>query len=242
MLEPKLTLKNTKLHWYGKKSDLNVLIYIHGFSVDYASRGLFTDLAKHLNKSDLSSVLFNLNFYDEVGNCVFSPLSDQQVLIREVYQEVLRLRPKAKISFIAHSMGCGVISSLLPELKIDKLLLLAPAGDLAGLHIKKGMIKHFGATVKDDLITFKRSNNKTNLFSERYVREFTIKFSQIYEKNWPKVKNLQIYLASEDKYPQLEKVLAENNLVVKQLNCDHNFSQKSRLKVLELATDFLLKK
>lgn len=226
------------IYWFGDRRAAQAVIYVHGFAVNYTSKGMFTDLADHLSDQDLASILFDLSDFDRERNAAFLPLSDQQRRLREVYGTV-----KAevdRVSLIAHSLGCGVAATLLPELELDKVLLLAPAGDRHGPRIKDRLFKHHGAwTDEDGLMRFKRKNGTITSFSKRYVDEFDIEFSRVYRDNLSQVKDLKICLAESDELtPAMEKVFAKYDTVCLP-GSDHNFTGESRQRLLELAAEFL---
>ena len=226
------------IYWFGDRQAGQAVLYVHGFAVNYTSKGMFTDLADHLSDQDLASILFDLSDFDGERNATLLPLSDQQQRLREVYGTV-----KAeidKVSIIAHSLGCGVAATLLPELELDKVLMLAPAGDQHGPRIKERLFKNHGAwTDEDGLMRFKRKNSTVTSFSERYVKEFDIEFSRIYESNLDRADNLKICLAESDELaPETEKIFAKYNTVCLP-ESDHNFTGDSRPRLLELASGFI---
>lgn len=226
------------IYWFGNKGAAQAVVYVHGFAVNYTSKGMFTDLADHLSDKDLASVLFDLSDYDRDSNATLLPLSDQQRRLREVYAAA---KAEAdKVSLVAHSLGCGVAATLLEELAPDKVLLLAPAGDRHGPRIKDRLFKHHAAwTDKNGLIRFKRKNGTVTSFPERYVEEFDIEFSRVYRNNLGQAKDLKICLAeSDDLTPEMKAAFSGHGAVCLP-GSDHNFTGNSRLELLELAAEFL---
>ena len=234
-----------KVHYLGDQNSVRTVLYIHGFGVNSNSKGLFTDLAQALAKINLGAALFNLSHYDEMGNATFLNLRAQQARIRKVYQEVLDKDRGRTPVVVAHSMGCGVLSSLLPELTFKQVLLLAPAADYPGRRIKQHLIKSYQAKeVAPKLYAFRRKNGTTSYFSQSYVDEFTIKFSQLYDQHWSAVADLKVCTAGADQanYDQtMLNILAKTNhqLLPK---ADHNFTGENRLEIIKLAADFFSQK
>ena len=71
--------------------------------------------------------------------------------------------------------GAGVLSSLLPELTFQQVLLLAPATDYPGPRIKKNLLKNYQAQeIEAGLYGFSRKNGTTSYFSQKYVDEFNL--------------------------------------------------------------------
>ena len=138
-------------------------------------------------------------------------------------------------------MGCGVLASLLPELSFENVLLLAPAVDHPGPKIKKYMFRKYQAKeVKPNLYAFARKNGSQSYFSQTYVDEFDLKFSQIYEQNLKLAKRLMICVAGHDwagYKPPMEAFLAKYPVEILS-EADHNFSDQSRVKIASTAAQF----
>lgn len=222
-----------RLKWFGPKTGQQIVIFVHGFAVRSDSKGLFTDLAGHFEDAGITSVLFYLSDYDQQGNSTFLSLPEQQQRLRQVYKQVRELNPEAEISFIAHSMGTGVLSTVLPDFEFRHAIMLAPATDSPGPKIKDSMIKHLGAKVAGDSISFKRRNGSISTFSEDYIRSFDVKFSEIYKRTWPGIPNLKIFIAEEDckRYDDAIMEFYGSLGATTFEDCDHNFSNVHRTKL-----------
>lgn len=227
------------LHWVGDANNNRVVIYVHGFAVNYTSRGLFTDLAETLKESGLSSILFDLSSYDEQGQATFGSLSEQQARLQNVYQQVVR--NDRQLYVVAHSMGCGVLVSMSPQLPFNKVLLLAPGNDHPGPRIKKYLLeKRGGREIQPQLYGFRRKNGLMNYFPQSYVDEFDVAFSDLYLNNLSGVSNLQIYLAEEDlpNYNQSFEAVFKKYPTKTIAGADHNFTGHHRSEIQKLTLEF----
>lgn len=229
------------LRWIGLTTNDEINVFVQGFGVRSDSKGLFSYLANQLLEHQFSSVLFHLSDYDLQRNATFLTLSQQQARILEAVRQIQEINPNARLNFIGHSMGCGVLSTLLDQLPINKAIMLAPARDNPGPLIYKGMIKHFKAQEEGDLIRFPRKNGTISTFSKAYVEEFDIKFSQFYKDNWPQIKHLLVVLADEDlgNYDQTTTELYKSFKAQIMANCDHNFSNEKRQELSQILINFL---
>lgn len=227
------TKTDVRLKWFGPKANRQIVIFVHGFAVRSDSKGLFTDLAGSLEDIGTTSVLFYLSDYDRQGNSTFLSLPEQQQRLRQVYKRVRELNSEAEISFIAHSMGTGVLSTVLPDFEFKHAIMLAPATDSPGPKIKDSMIKHLGAKVSGHSISFKRKNGSTSTFSEDYIESFDVKFSEIYKQTWPDIPNLKIFIAEEDceRYDDATMEFYKSLGAITFEGCDHNFSNAHRTRL-----------
>ena len=143
------------LHWFGPRPAQRVVIYVHGFAVNWTSKGLFTDLGEELATQGLSSVLFNLSDYDQADNATYLPLLDQQKRLQEVTETVTELEPTAEVNLIAHSLGCGLVATMSDEwaATLSKVLLLAPGSDRPGPSIKQHILARPGTLTQADRIS-----------------------------------------------------------------------------------------
>ena len=230
------------LHWFGPKPAKQVVIFVHGFAVDWTSKGLFSDLAEHLAHQGLSSVLFDLSDYDQDDNATYLPLLDQQKRLRAVSEIVAQQQATAELNLVAHSLGCGLVASMNQQwaTALNKVLLLAPGADRPGSRIKQQILNRPDALTKADKISFVRSNGSRNSFDQTYVQQLDIDFSDLYKKQWPKLKHLNIIVADSDQYPPAVKQLFDQYRAVTVTGSDHNFSHNSRPELLRLASSFLL--
>ena len=225
------------LHWFGPRPATQLVIYVHGFAVDWTSKGLFTDLAEHLATQKLTSVLFDLSDYDQKGNATYLPLVNQQQRLQLVTETITKAEPTAQINIIAHSMGCGVVASMSDAwlAAFNKVVFLAPGSDKAGSRIKHHILERPDATTEADKISFVRSNGKLNSFSETYVQQFDISFSDLYKQQWPTLKHLKVILAASDKYQPTLKELFNRYKATTIDDSDHNFSAGSRRDLIRLS-------
>lgn len=230
-------MQDSSFHHFGPQPAKHTIVYVHGFAVNYRSKGLFSDLAQHLAELGISSLLFNLSDYDEAGNSFFLPLSDQQKRLRAAYTAAAERSDK--VSLIAHSMGCGVACSLIPALKFERVLLLAPGGRASGRRIEAGMLKRpLSRRNPDGSVSFKRKNDTWSTFSKRYIEEFSINFFETYRARLRKKSSLGIYLAESDSYDQVDFALLQALGAIVLPDSDHNFSATARSQILQKAAEF----
>ena len=236
-----IQLKEFVPHQIGSDQARQTVIFVQGFGVKSDSKGLFTDLAKCFQSSEITSFIFHLSDYDQFGNSYFLPLKEQQRRLGDIHDHVLNKFANKPLTIIGHSLGSGVLSSLMPELKAQRYIILAPTMDYPGSKIKSGLVKYRQAQINGSTISFKRKNGTTSTFSEEYVNQFDIKFSQIYKQVWSKVNNLKIIIPDQDlsRYaPDLLDFFQTFKPTIMS-NCDHNFSDQNRQKLADILLDFL---
>ncbi|MCY4088559.1 MAG: hypothetical protein OXF49_00255 [Candidatus Saccharibacteria bacterium] len=237
----KIQLKTFKPYQIGSDQPQQTVIFVQGFGVKSDSKGLFTDLADYFHASQITSFIFHLSDYDQFGNSYFLPLNKQQERLINIYNYVLQRFPDQPLTIIGHSLGSGVLSSLMLNVKANKYIILAPTMDSPGPKIKSALIKHRQAQVDGQKISFKRKNGVTSTFSQEYVDQFDIKFSQIYQQVWPKIKDLQIIIPDQD-LPRYDENLLnffQTFQPVIMPDCDHNFSDQNRQKLAATILQFL---
>lgn len=234
-----------ELHWYGPTNPRHTVVFVHGFGVRWHSKHLFSDIAESLASSNIRSVLFDLSDYDEDGNSTLLPLTDQQDRLRSVIAKVQEMHPAVDLSIVAHSMGCGVVGTLLLELRlmVNKFIMLAPAVGSPGPTIKAHILEREGAYEDESGgVHFTRKSGATTNFDYRYAKEFGCNFNEIYAKSFPAVEDkLYIFLAEKDKRSIEDQLLFKGHGGYEISGSDHNFKDIYRdritLKVLEALQD-----
>ena len=230
---------NTKfeLHWFGPQPASQLVIFVHGFAVNWTSKRLFTDLAEFLADKGITSVLFDLSDYDKSGNATYLNLNDQQDRLNQVYKSVRQASPTAAIKLVAHSLGCGLVASVRADWLMDlqSVLLLAPASNRPGPSIKQHILDRPGTITDGDKISFVRANGLNNNFDQAYVNQLDIDLDELYQKQWPQLTNLAIILAASDRYQASTQQLFKDNKAQTLADSDHNFTGKYRSQILAKA-------
>ena len=230
-----------QLHWFGSQDPEHLLIYVHGWGVNWTSKDLFTDLAENLADQEISSVLFDLSDYEQ-GNINLLPLSQQIERLGIVVNHCRQVRPQAKLSILAHSLGCIVGTSYLKEVDdfTGKFIMLAPAGSNPGKSLRTTLLNYFGATELDDgTIEIIRKSGRRTTCPVAYLKEFQLDVMGLYKDVLPKLADYSMILAEGDRerhitvWPDLLGFDAEV------LEDDHNFNGQ-RSKLAEKVTGLVL--
>lgn len=218
------------LHWFGNKAANQLIVYLHGFAVNWTSKKMFTDVATALAEAGQTSVLFDISDYDQQGNASYLSLSAQRARVAAVAADLRRRNPQAKISLIAHSLGCILTTSLGQDLLLgfEKILLLAPAGNRPGPRIEAEIRARPDASRNGNQTSFIRKNGVSNTFSQAYIKELDIDVIALYKKHWPLMPNLRVILAAGDQYPAQLRQLLDLHRAETLADSDHNFTGVSR--------------
>lgn len=236
-----------KIHWYGPGYDdahhpgddsSDVVIFIHGWGVKWPSKGTFVDIARHLSTQGVTSALFDLNDYAPNGDAQFLPLTDQQDRVRYVERYIRELFPSARLSIIAHSMGCRVLTTLIPELqnRIHNFVFLAPAVGRANKGMKNYILRHPGSfEAADGGVHLKRKDGTISHVSKRYLDEFNKDWDTLYLQNLRFIKP-HIYLAETDHRNPEQTAMLESFGAHIITGSDHNFTGPSRASLLQALT------
>lgn len=238
-------MPTTSIHWYGpgfedanypSSSPDHVVMFVHGWGVKWPSKGLFVDIARALSHRGITSALFDLSNFDGNGNATFLPLTDQQDRIRNVELYIRELFPSARISVIAHSMGCRVMSTLLPQMapRLQHCVLLAPAVGTASPRLKQRMLRHPGSyELPDGSIVYKRKDGTESSISNRYLEEFNKNWDEIYKSNLTS-KNYSIILAESDHREEPQEELMASLGAETLPGSDHNFTGEPRRQLVDM--------
>jgi ribosomal protein S18 acetylase RimI-like enzyme len=112
-------------------SSANLVIFSHGFGVRKDDRGLFPDIAKHLD--GIEPIMFDYNQFDEETNTLTAITLEEQVeKLRKIYAQAKSNHPNAVVDLICHSQGC-VIAAMAQLEGIRKTVFLAPPDRKFGL-------------------------------------------------------------------------------------------------------------
>ena len=212
---------------YGSLLSTRLMVYVHGFGVNYESRGLFTNLARRLAAENRRSVLFDLSDYDDSGDCQLLPLSRQVDRLAQVVRQVSD--SGLSLSLLGHSLGCLVISRYLLDHQPanEKIIFLAPVThDRVGESMEVGYRRR--PTTKDlagGIEIVGRSGRRTR-FSRAYLDELNLDTGSLYRQLVKAYKHqLFVVWADSDRRGSPDRGDFNTIATTTIVGADHNFSQ-----------------
>ena len=221
-----------RLHCFGPQPSRHLAVYIHGWATDWTSRGLFTALADYLAGLQISSILFDLNDYDEAGNAFFRSLSQQTERLEQVVDRARKTHPDAALSLIGHSLGCVTAARWLQEKQpdLERLVLLAPAAGEPAKQLRRYLERRPDSrTDTDGRLSFTRKSGTVTTLAASYLEELDFDLLRLYRQNLPPwLGQTRIIIAEKDWRRQTsEQQSAFNDLGAKILKgADHNFTHQ----------------
>lgn len=168
---------------YGDLLSTRLTVYVHGFGVNYESRGLFTNLAQKLAAEDQRSVLFDLSDYDDDGNRRLLPLDQQVDRLARVVQQVGG--PGPELSLTGHSLGCLVIASYLVDRRPEagRIVFLAPVThDRVGESMETGYRRWPTTRAMGDGIEIVGRSGRRTQFSRDYLDQLNLDTGDLYRR------------------------------------------------------------
>ena len=217
------------------------IIFSHGFGVKKDSRGLFTDIASSLKKTEI--VMFDYNTIKEKENkIIVKSFSQQAKILKKVIHNIKKVNQDSIIDIVCHSQG-GVIVALAKPLGIRKIIMLAPPFDL---NIEK-MVNIFesrpGTKINMNGISrLARRDGSTTIVPLKYwVERKKVKPILLYKSLANKTELIIINAKQGDVLSNVSKKGLDNIRIIN-LNGNHNFDNKDRKKLIEVVAKLLVDK
>jgi len=222
------------------ESKKHIIIFSHGFGTRKDDRGLLTNIADELSKTQ--SILFDYNGVDETGKILtVRLLSEQAKMLNDVIKKVRLGNPGSMIDIIGHSQGCLAIALAQP-LGIHKTIFITPSlnNDIEHtINMFKGRpgteINLLGISKlarKDGTITIVPAK-----FWEERKRFDPI---AVYNKLAPQTELLIINANQDDVLGKAETKGLDKNIKILELDGNHQFSGEARGALIDKIKTFLI--
>ena len=230
-------------HIFGPHQAERTVIYVHGWATNWTSKGLFVDLAEHLAKFRISSILFDLNDYDDLRNATFLALSQQIERLELIVNHFQNINPSTSISLLGHSLGCITTACFLklqrPDL--EKLILLAPAIGEPAKQLEQYLVRRADGQVDEQgRLSFQRKDATITTLGKGYLSELDFDFERLYTEILPIYQDkYQMIVAQDDnkrQTPKQQKVLRDLDARIL-INANHNFTRQ-RSELCQILTQF----
>lgn len=202
------------------------IIFSHGFGVHKDSRGMFTEIAGWF--PEYNCILFDYNTLPDNNTIVASLLSDQAKKFAEVLTDLIKQKPEAQLSIIAHSQG-AVPVALAVEGKIDHIVLLAPSMSKDINKSVKYFLQYPGTRInlEGESVLERKDGSKTlvpkEFWQDRQKYEPITLYNKLAERY-----DTTVVLADSDEVVanQLEDLSQRIKKI--HINADHNFTGEAR--------------
>ena len=216
----------------------DVILYSHGFGVRKDDKGLFSDIAAAL--PGIQHEMAEYNRVDEAAGTLFvPPLKEQAGTLNAALRRVRSERPEAVIDVIAHSQGC-VVAALARLDGVRRVMLLAPPSELdADRRIKKYGSKPGAMMDLSGVSRVPNSDGTTKLIPAEFWQGLAeLAPVELYVK-LSKVASVVVVEATQDDVALPLPENARDQLEVKSILANHDFSGDPRTELIRLTQDEL---
>lgn len=204
-----------------------IVIFVHGFGVQWDSRGMFSDIAAGL-PPQFGTILFDL--YKTEGQDVYvTSVAAQVVRVQQIVNDITDRFPDTKIHLIAHSKGC-IVTSLAQIAVNGKILFLAPP-EIFGTRLQTYFERYPGATKTDTEFIIPRKDGTITHIPIDYFKQSMAIDAEGVMAGLAKTQRIVLIrtLADEVIGETTYKRLRENtNIEIQDLEADHNFTGETR--------------
>lgn len=216
----------------------DIVLFVHGFGVRWDSRGMFTDIKESLPK-DFGSVLFD--FYDIEDKDVFiTSIEDQIKRLRQVIGGIKQQSTDAKLHIIAHSKGCIITALAKPEVNGEVIMLAPP--ESFGTTMEKYFSRYPGAKkTASELIIPRKDGTITHIPLDFFPQTQAVDAEKA-TLEYSEIKPFHILQTTEDEVigkTNYRNLQASSNIDITPLAADHNFTDKTREKLIDYIKEIL---
>jgi len=218
-----------------------MVVFSHGFGVKRDSRGMFTDIVRHLPEG-FGYVLFDYYDIDEAHNSVrLTDFAEQVTRLQTVLEWTLKQPRVEDVGMIAHSMGC-IVAALTAIRGLSHVVLLASPTSI-GERTRKYFTSKEGAKKQGDTWIVPRKDDTTSLIPESLFDQFEAIDAEQSMLKYADTQPFMLVTASKDmavKGAVYDRIRAKPGIqYIEILGADHNFSGPNRKPLLETITGYL---
>jgi hypothetical protein len=227
----KISHNNQELHFVNNESK-RVIVFSHGFGVQWDARGMFVEIAENLS-NEFDYVFFNYNETVD-GSVYIEELKEQEEVFKNVMNYV-QTKPYEEINIITHSFGAIVPLKLNPN-NINHAIFIAPPTEVDRDKQLELLKRRPGSEFNPHgYSTFTRSDgSKTYVNISFYNSLIDLKAVDLFNNSKANQKN--IIMALEDEIvsnEMLDVVELKRDVVVTKIHGNHNFTEENREILIE---------